>query len=557
MTAIKLSFPWGRYYAHPWGINPVRLREAEWSPSPWRLLRTLVSAWFRSRPGLVPSPDAVALIESLGQTLPDIATSSIAFGHTVHYQPNYGVTPAEDKRDAVYKKTRHENHFVAVHGPVIFRWPGLELPQAQAVLLGELLAEVSYFGRSESLCQAELLNGGSLPEGIGSCKPVSTAGSRRISSQCRDVFCPRPGDFRITDLWARRNAIPSADDPNAPQHLVDALLSTDMKADRAEWFSYEMPAGWPEKWVVRVPRTQQRCDRAPTSLSDDPRKVAHYLRFSLQCRVPIPQRFTVDIAERFRTAALSYIGDGRTSFALHGKPDRPDMQHQHAFYLPMAMNTSQPGMLTDLHVWCPFGFTREESDVLLRVHRLRWGSGRYPANPVLVGMAMEPPPGVPVATGSRKLVSCVWRSATPFVPPLHFYRGSRDSRKIKANALPEKQLVECIRRVGVDAAVRVKRLHPSATAAHELITSDAAPPMPAWDVVRVPEEDSATEVFQDAVETDAHRNSSDQSSHTRARRVGFLLEMEFETPVGLPLPSYGHSAHFGLGLFVPLAADER
>ena len=31
----------GRYYAHPWGINPTRLREAEWPPSPWRLLRAL------------------------------------------------------------------------------------------------------------------------------------------------------------------------------------------------------------------------------------------------------------------------------------------------------------------------------------------------------------------------------------------------------------------------------------------------------------------------------------------------------------------------------------
>ena len=304
--------------------------------------------------------------------------------------------------------------------------------------------------------------------------------------------------------------------------------------------------------IIRIIVT--RCDDRGhrVSLSEGP-KVAHYFRFSLQCRVPIPKRFTVDIAERFRAAALSYIGDGRTSFALHGKPDLPDMQHQHAFYLPMAMDTFQPGMLTDLHVWCPCGFAREEVDVLLRVRRLRWGSGRYPANPVLVAMAMDPPPGVSVATGSRKLVSRVWRSATPFVPPLHFYRGSRDSPKIKANALPEKQLVECIRRVGVDAAVRVKRLQPSATAAHELITSVAVPPMPAWDVVRVPERESHTEVFQDAVETDARRNSSDQSGRTRARRVGFLLEMEFETPVGLPLPPYGHSAHFGLGLFVPAA----
>jgi len=44
MITIQLTFPWGRYYAHPWGINPTRLREPEWPPSPWRLLRALVSA---------------------------------------------------------------------------------------------------------------------------------------------------------------------------------------------------------------------------------------------------------------------------------------------------------------------------------------------------------------------------------------------------------------------------------------------------------------------------------------------------------------------------------
>ena len=64
---IQLSFPWGRYYAHPWGINPTRLREAEWPPSPWRLLRALVSAWFRAHPGQVPSAECIALIESLGR----------------------------------------------------------------------------------------------------------------------------------------------------------------------------------------------------------------------------------------------------------------------------------------------------------------------------------------------------------------------------------------------------------------------------------------------------------------------------------------------------------
>src|ERR1041385_8233435 len=125
MTAIKIVFPWGRYYAHPWGLNPVRLREAEWPPSPWRLLRALVSCWYRTNPGMAVSQEAVVLIERLASALPEIGIGNVSFAHAVHYQPNYGETKT-GKPQAVaarlgvgeYKKTRHENHFAAVHGPV-------------------------------------------------------------------------------------------------------------------------------------------------------------------------------------------------------------------------------------------------------------------------------------------------------------------------------------------------------------------------------------------------------------------------------------------------------
>ena len=72
--------------------------------------------------------------------------------------------------------------------------------------------------------------------------------------------------------------------------------------------------------------------------------VAHYLCFSLQCRVPLLPKFIVPLSEQFRDAANWHLcrvyGDGTPSFALFGHAkDRPaDVvgDHQHAFYLPMA-----------------------------------------------------------------------------------------------------------------------------------------------------------------------------------------------------------------------------
>jgi hypothetical protein len=198
---------------------------------------------------------------------------------------------------------------------VIFRWRDVPLLRAQETLLAKLLAGLSYFGRSESLCQAELIEPEDPVAGIGWCLPSE---GRRISAHIRDVFCPDPASFRITDLWARRTD-PKIDSSDAPKHLIDALLSTDMKGDGAKWISYVMPEDWPSKRLVRTPITSHQ---PPKPSSVGPR-IAHYLWFSLQCRVPVQPKFTVPLAEQFRRAACShFFNGGQTSFALFGHQRR-------------------------------------------------------------------------------------------------------------------------------------------------------------------------------------------------------------------------------------------
>lgn len=299
--------------------------------------------------------------------------------------------------------------------------------------------------------------------------------------------------------------------------------------------------------LSRHERLSELCKPAP---SDGP-KVARYLRFSLQCSVPIATKFTVTLAELFRAAANHHLckvhGQGVKSPALLGK-DVPE-GHQHAFYLPLAQDHS----LTDFHVWCPMGLTRAEVDVLLRIRRLSWGNGRFPVNPVLTAMGMEPPADAKLAVGDQTvqpLRSRIWRSETPFVPPLHFYRGDKSNPKVKANATPEHQLVVCLRQAGLDKPVAIERLPAFQTELTEE-PQGSLPPMPAWDIVRAPEgDDLASMPFDQAIEVATHQNSSD-SSRARHRRIGFFLQLTFDELVTLPMPSFGHSSHFGLGLFVP------
>ncbi len=555
MFTIQIKLHWDRFHAHPWGQNPGRVKEAEWPPSPWRLLRSLASAWFRSHPGMAHSEELRTLIEALGKRLPLIGIGKVSFSQTVHYQPNYAKRDKES-----YGTTRHENHFAATSQPICFRWNDLSLDDPQKFLLTTLLEHVSYFGRADSICEATLQpDNWPEPKDFSWCKPCLSGENkpqRRIDPKCRDVFCPEPSSFQLTDLWQRRTSGTTAE--NAPVHLVNQMLATDMLVDGGCLVSYEMPKGWPQDWVVKTPRTEKKPDKP---LPSDGPKVARHLRFSLQCRVPIATKFTVTLAELFRAAANHHLckvhGNGAQSPALLGKNAHGPLEgHQHAFFLPMAQDDSQPGMLTDLHLWCPMGLTRAEVDVLLRIRQLSWGKGRFPVNPVLIAMSNEPPPDTKLATGdgaTQPLRSRVWQSATPFIPPGHFFRGDKSNPKVKANATPEMQLAKALSEAGATTPVMIHRLPAFQHSALPTTNTAGIPLMPAWDIVRAPEGDDISVLpFDQAIEVAAHQNSSGANNKAHHRRIGFFMQLTFDEPVTLPMPAFGHSSHFGLGLFVPI-----
>jgi len=511
MLTIALHFPFGRYYAHPWGLNPQRLREAEWPPSPWRLLRAIAAGWFRANPDQPACLELMELLTTLGGELPLIELPRVAFSRTVHYQPNYGVTPPDEQAQAVYKRVRHENHFVAVAGPIRFHYRLLGLPEADRLhqaepfhrLLSGILPSVQYFGRAESVCALSAALNRSPADGRALAEVARDSqdrACRRIAEDCRDVFCSDPSDFRAEDLWQRRNAEPSplATLPHLVQDLLDA---SQPMPDGARWFSYRMPDGWPREWVVRHAATSRHASNVGSAPI-----VARYLRFSLQCRIGIPRQFVVSLAEQFRNQAMKRLGE--SSFALSGR-DRPDGlsgDHQHAFFLPLA-NPENREYLEELRVWCACGFTQRELEAMMRVGALRWADGRYPARPVLLEERRE----VPSRAGAR-----VWRSVTPFVPPRYWYRREIRDHNTKSADSPEAQVARCLRDAGIADGATVHRIQ----APRE------------WEVCRV----------------HLHPHGA---GHEPQRRIGLTFEIEFDSPVSMPLPALGHSSHFGLGQFGP------
>ncbi len=509
MLTLRLTFPWGRYYAHPWGQNPARITEAEWPPSPWRLLRAIAAAWFQANPGREPSAELNQTLEILGQELPTFLLPKVSFSSAIHYQPNFGATAKEDVALAKYKRVRHENHFTAVGGDVLVRWTldGYDEVTRAAViaLLTELAARITYFGRAESVC--ELSVDESSAEDLPEAQVVlqDNQPCRQISQTCRDVFCPSPTKFQASDLWQRRGVDPTAG--STPKHLVQDLIDAPQPLpDGAEWYSYRMPEGWPEQWVVRHPRPPRR-------RRSDARIIARYLEFSLQCRIPVPAKHVVSIAELFRNAAISIHQEPSYALSGHDRPEGMRIGHHHAFYLPQVDFIGQN--LGRLIVWCDCGFTRREVNALMAVGALRWAGGRFPAGPVLLKIQRD----LPLIRKER-----IWESVTPYVPPRYWYRKKLAQGRVRELDSPENQLRQNLTENGVNvASASFRRI--------QLMDAD-------WDVCKV------------------HLSKQSRLEKSEPdRRIGVFLRAEFAQPVAMPFPSFGHSCHFGLGQFraVPIS----
>jgi len=217
----------------------------------------------------------------------------------------------------------------------------------------------------------------------------------------------------------------------------------------------------------------------------------------------------VSIAELFRLSAIRIRGEPSFALSGHAGPESRAGGHQHAFYLPQV--DDQGRFITGLAVWSEEGFTQKEMSALMSVDVLRWADGRFPARAVLRKVSLDRPVSLGGAPARR------WRSVTPFVPPRHWLQKKVVEGGVRQEDSPERQLIQTLRMAGVELECTVER------------APGAASGGATWAVCRV------------------HKNES--SGQQPLRRFGFYFVLDFETPVALPFPALGHSAHFGLGQF--------
>ena len=294
MIRIDLHFLAGRFHATPWGRH-VNEGEPEWPPSPWRLLRALVSSWKRTAPGL--SEDQVQNVLQKLTKPPSFHLPPAVAGHTRHYMPQ------------MTKKLLVHDPFIAIQrnaegkpNPLAIVWEDETLEPQQESVLATLLRGLSYFGRAESWCEARLNPRSIIPNSL----PTRESDLIENDGTLQNLLCAEPG-ITIEQLMVETSELQKSG-YNRPPGSVFLSYRNDKAALSAGLQKYKRPS--------------------------KPKHAAVYL---MQASVlPKPEEM-INIATWSRIAVNGRYGqqnDGSPSSCFTGKKEgaaRRD-QHQHAFF---------------------------------------------------------------------------------------------------------------------------------------------------------------------------------------------------------------------------------
>lgn len=389
-TTLAISFPLGRYHANPWD-RAVNEGASEWPPSPWRLLRALVATWHTRWPDL---PESVleGLLDQLGDP-PSYHTPPTRSGHTRHYLPDLSHRKGETGRtdltlDAFLTLPRN--------GKLLVRWD-TDLGDEQRSALAKLAELLPYLGRSESVCNARLLDGDPAPDETW-WRPGADGSSRaRLLSPVRP-FGRNLLEATTTEVRKGRRTIPPG----------------------TVWVDY----------ATQGPRDQSEpAERSKTASV----KVVTAIRFAVIGRAPLKVTHGVllaDEAHRQVGKALMRAGfeDHRRAAILGSDGALTD--HRHAHWIPFP---AAPGEVSVryLIIWVPQGLQPDDAAAIITLRRASGQRGRGDSGYEIRGfpeVELLFQAAGPVEQVAPELCEPAqrWQSLTPYLPVRHRKRESLD-----------------------------------------------------------------------------------------------------------------------------------
>ncbi|MCD4786339.1 MAG: type I-U CRISPR-associated protein Cas5/Cas6 [Candidatus Eremiobacteraeota bacterium] len=505
MLTIQLKFLNGRYHSTPWGRN-VNEGVVEWPPSPFRLLRALIDTWKRKFSDLE-EIRVTNVLEALAVEPPRFHLPRASSSHTRSYL-------SMNKKDLTKNKKEVFDAFVVISpdSSIHMNWHDVELNPGENEVLEKLLSGLNYLGRSESWVEASIgQNGENIQyncyplkdvEGqIGeSDEPVEVAGVIQKNEYEEAPFSP-PGKgsgkkkpVKNFLSWLSALCLTSKD-------VIDFRLS---HHPAMKTITYLRPRNCFE--IKYESREKERKSRVNCVL------------YALESKVPPKITDTLKVAGRFREILMGIhrkiMGSKELVSQKFSGKDRKGKYlkgHQHAYFLPLDMN--RDGYIDHFLILCNECFDRKELMALDQMDSLWWWSKKsydIRLTPVFWGKSGR----LPIKS------SCVYKSATPFIPTRHWRKG-------RGNLLEwlEGEVCREARNHGLPEPTSVEWSNEDPDERHKFKMERSSLQFNWYEFIR--------------------NRKSDQP------KWGYNLTLTFETPPSRPVFSLGYANHYGLGLFLP------
>lgn len=381
-TTLAIRFPLGRYHANPWD-RAVNEGATEWPPSPWRMLRALIATWHTRWPDL-PATTMDGMVEALADP-PVYRTPSAIAGHTRHYLPDLDHRRGEQGSTDL---TLDSFLKISPADELLVQWAA-DLDDGQREVLGKLAELLPYLGRSESACEARLVDSGPPPD--GSWWRPSNGGTVRLLAPTRPVSRVAL-EVTTTEMRKRRRTMPPG----------------------STWVTYE--AG--------------RADPAAESVRHAEFERVEAIRFAVLGNVPLRATNGVLLADEAhrevgRLLGKAGVDDDRRCEILGTDGARTD--HAHAHWIPLPDSGDRGASVKYFVVWMPQGLWTDEVQAMLS---LREVSGRRGAHEIsgLPRVALRFQAAGPIQQVAPELCGTAsrWRSMTPYLPVRHRKRETPD-----------------------------------------------------------------------------------------------------------------------------------
>ncbi len=524
MIAIEFQFPAGRYHATAWDSH-VNEGQPDWPPSPWRLLRALVSTAYKL--GIeTREHELQRLVAKLGTQSPSYSLPMCVAAHTRHYMPDGDAFHTENNKPVFGpNKTKVFDTFIHVAPGqwLTVLWP-VDLSADERQLLAELLASLNYLGRAESLVEAALLPP-SAELSPANARPLEDELLPQRSEIVR-LLAPMKAEELAAWLAPRKTTAGGGkkeEKANAALlagSVFEALLSDNGDLKAAGW---SQPPG--SKWVsyIRPEETFQNSPRREPRRSENLPTVA---RFAITSKVQPSITQSLSLAERFHQALCSKLPESERSPALTGLDDerKPLTGNDHVYFLP---ECDAHGYVTHMTLHAKRGFDAAACRVLGRLRKV-WGAEGFDVEIVLLATG-QPADFTSTSSNASPYFRPArnWVSLTPFIPVRH----AKSSRTGTPKLDPKNGL-----QIGSpehDCWRLLKLVAPNLPEARV---------SPLGSRIRCGLRDIPCLDFQ------CQRRTGEG---TRAGVRGYALRLDFGEDVSLPL-GLGYASHFGLGLFVPV-----